>query len=209
MFSGIISGLCPVKTLKKSLSGLTLAVNLEDRLTLGLQIGASVAVNGVCLTVVKIEACHDSSKDIFFDVVEETLKRSNLCEIKAGSVVNIERSLKFGEEVGGHLCSGHIDDQVTVSSITVIGDSREIDFEVSAELSKYIFEKGYVALNGASLTVARKDLNRFRVAFIPETLSKTNLGSLVVGSKVNLEIDRGTQAIVNTVERVLEEKKVK
>ena len=203
MFSGIISGLCTVKEVKNSSSGVSLGIKIENRLLKGLEIGASVAVNGVCLTVVKIEGNSDSTSNVYFDVVPETLQRSNLSEIQNGSEVNIERSLKFGDEVGGHLCSGHVDGKVSVVSMTEFGLGREIEFEVKSDLLKFILEKGYVALNGASLTIANRTSNGFRVAFIPETLSKTNLGALVIGSNVNLEIDRSTQAIIETVERVL------
>lgn len=209
MFSGIIQGICPVNKVELSPSGLRLGLSPKPELMHGLDLGASIAVNGVCLTVVSFVNNHESDCIVFFDVVPETLKRSNLSDLQIGTLVNIERSLKFGDEVGGHLCSGHVDTLATVTRIQDLGAGAEVDFSVVLGWEKYILEKGYVALNGASLTVANKLPLGFRVAFIPETLLNTNLGSMKVGSKVNLEIDRATQAIVETVERVLEERSAK
>lgn len=203
MFSGIITAICLVESAKNTVSGLSLQLKLENKQLIGLEIGASVSVNGVCLTATGIKNGPDSYGFVSFDLVPETLKRSNLSGLSAGALVNVERSLKFGDEVGGHLCSGHVDGLATVVRITALGQGAEIDFDVDQELLKFILEKGYVALNGASLTVAKKLSSGFRVAFIPETMAKTNLGVLTVGSEVNLEIDRSTQAIVETVERLL------
>jgi riboflavin synthase len=202
MFSGIIRGIYSVVKADIIDSGLSLVLNFDHKLIPGLEIGASISVNGVCLTVVNYFQGQEQTYSVHFEVVPETLRRTNLSELKVGSLVNIERSLKFGDEVGGHLCSGHVDGLATVTNIEKIGEGAEIDFSVEEVHSKFILEKGYVALNGASLTVAKKLVTGFRVAFIPETLSKTNLGNLVIGSKVNIEIDRATQAIVETVERL-------
>lgn len=216
MFSGIVAGLYPIKSIETTASGVVLSVFLPNSLLAGLKAGESVAVNGVCLTVVAFVRGADTGATIAgkqvidgyvsFDVVPETLTRSNLAELKEGTFVNIERSLKFGDEVGGHLCSGHIDCMITVMSIARLGEGAEIRFAVENPFYRYIFEKGYVALNGASLTVAKKYEDGFLVAFIPETLRSTNLGLLSVGAKVNLEVDRSTQVIVETVERVLSER---
>jgi len=203
MFSGIVRAICPVNSVDISPSGLRLTLGFQPYLLQGLETGASISVNGVCLTVVSFSISESSAS---FDVVPETLKRSNLLELETGSMLNIERSLKFGDEVGGHLCSGHVDTMSIVSEIVEHGEGAEIDFSVAQEWEKYIFEKGYITLNGASLTVAKKLAGSFRVAFIPETRSKTNLGALQIGSRVNVEIDRATQAIVETVERVLEQR---
>lgn len=225
MFSGIVSGLYPIKSIAPTASGALLRVFVHDTLLVGLKAGDSIAVNGVCLTVIDftpgteitetdiagIDMTGTEQKQaltayVSFDVVPETLRRSNLSELGEGSFVNIERSLRFGDEVGGHLCSGHIDCILTVVSIIRLGEGAEVRFSIEKPFLRYIFEKGYVALNGASLTVAKKYDDGFSVAFIPETLKKTNLGLLDTGTRVNLEIDRSTQVIVETVERVLSER---
>jgi riboflavin synthase len=140
-----------------------------------------------------------------FDMVPETLVRTSFKTLQEESLLNIERSLKFGDEVGGHVLSGHVDVVATVARIETLEHSRVVTFQVPAEWTKYIFEKGYIALNGASLTITGVDraASRFTISLIPETIAKTTFGTAAVGDDVNVEIDRSTQAIVDTVERVL------
>ena len=201
MFTGIIQGLCPVITLSKNETLATLVVEMPG-LVEGLHTGASVAINGVCLTVVSIDEVA-----IKFEVVNETMDRSNLSFLSSGSLVNVERSLKMGEEIGGHLVSGHVSGIVQLVEIKEDSNDVVLSFEVPRVLMKYLFKKGFVSIDGASLTIA--DMNRnarsISIALIPETLRATTLGLLQKGSYVNLEIDSHTMAIVDTVERISSE----
>lgn len=199
MFTGIVQGAFEVDSCKRGPDSLRLGVSLNAALAQGLIKGASVAVNGVCLTVSEIAANHV----VYFDLVNESLRRTNFAECKKGDLVNVERSLKVGDEIGGHFCSGHVDGTCSVISIHDNQSGKEIEFSIAPELGKYIFEKGFVALNGASLTIAKKQPRSFVVALIPETLLTTNLERLQKGSIVNIEIDKSTQTIVETVERVM------
>jgi riboflavin synthase len=125
-----------------------------------------------------------------------------------GAELNFERSLRFGDEVGGHVLSGHVDIVAEIVAVEMLENSRSVTFRVPAEWSKYLFQKGYVALNGASLTITRVDrtTGEFGVSLIPETLAKTTFSRKTVGDRINVEIDRNTQAIVETVERIMAER---
>ncbi|MCL4149123.1 UNVERIFIED_CONTAM: hypothetical protein GTU68_037011, partial [Idotea baltica] len=163
-----------------------------------LEIGASVAHNGCCLTVTKVDGNH-----VWFDLIEETLRLTNLGLLDAGQLINIERAARFGDEIGGHSMSGHIVGVMTVRQINKTEENCQIWFDVPNEWSKYILHKGYVGVDGISLTVGDVDECGFNVNLIPETLERTNLSQRSIGDKINLEIDPQTQAIVDTVERVL------
>ncbi|HET6472890.1 MAG TPA: riboflavin synthase subunit alpha [Pseudomonadales bacterium] len=199
MFTGIVQGLCRVAAVVDEPGLRRLRIDLGE-LALGLATGASVAVNGTCLTATQIDAGR-----VGFDLIRESADRSNLGAIRAGDYVNIERSLKFGDEIGGHVLSGHVADVVTVAQIDTAANERTIWFDVAPQWLPYLFHKGFVALDGASLTIARVDRERHRIAvsLIPETIARTTLGRSVVGDRVNIEIDAQTQAIVTTVERLL------
>ena len=199
MFTGIVQGLCRVAAVVDEPGLRRLRIDLGE-LALGLETGASVAVNGTCLTATQIDAGR-----VGFDLIRESADRSNLGAIRTGDLVNIERSLKFGDEIGGHVLSGHVADVVTVAQIDAAANERTIWFDVAPQWLPYLFHKGFVALDGASLTIARVDRDRRRIAvsLIPETIARTTLGRSVVGDRVNLEIDAQTQAIVTTVERLL------
>jgi len=199
MFTGIVQGLCRVAAVVDEPGLRRLRIDLGE-LALGLATGASVAVNGTCLTATQIDA-----GPVGFDLIRESADRSNLGAIRAGDYVNIERSLKFGDEIGGHVLSGHVADVVTVAQIDTAANERTIWFDVAPQWLPYLFHKGFVALDGASLTIARVDRERHRIAvsLIPETIARTTLGRSVVGDRVNIEIDAQTQAIVTTVERLL------
>jgi riboflavin synthase len=148
--------------------------------------------------------------EALFDMVPETLTRTSFRALKAEDMINAERSLKFGDEVGGHILSGHVDAVATISRLEKLEHSRVVTFHIPAEWSKYIFEKGYVAVNGASLTITHVDrkASTFTISLIPETLAKTTFGAAKEGDLANIEIDRTTQAIVDTVERVLLERQL-
>lgn len=198
MFTGIIQGLCPVISLLKNETLATLLVEMPG-LVEGLQIGGSVAINGVCLTAISID-----EGAIKFEIVNETMERCNLSFLSSGSLVNVERSLKMGEEIGGHLVSGHVSGIAQLVEMKEDSNDVVLSFEVPRVLMKYLLKKGFVAIDGASLTIA--DVNRsassISIALIPETLRSTTLGLLEKGSYVNLEIDSQTMAIVDTVERI-------
>ena len=191
MFSGIVQTKSEGHEFSKTDTGIKLKITSDESFYLNIKKGDSVSVDGVCLTVT------DFGKNYaFFDVIPETLRCTNLNEISEKRIFNLERSLKFGDEVGGHLVSGHVHETGTVEEVT-IGDEYILKISFSNNLSKYLFKKGYVAINGASLTIKDKEENHLTVALIPETLQATNLNNLIEGDKVNLEAD---QQIVATVD---------
>lgn len=165
----------------------------------GLAIGASVANNGVCLTVTEI-----NDDLVSFDLMQETLRITNLGALKVGDWVNIERAMQMGMEIGGHILSGHVYCTATISNIIASENNRQIWFELpNTEVMKYILTKGFVAVDGISLTIGEVRGNQFCVNLIPETLQRTLMGQRKLGDRVNIEIDSQTQAIVDTVERYL------
>lgn len=202
MFSGIVKGHFPIRRIQKSQNFLQYAVELPKNLLHELEQGASIAIDGVCQTVVKRE-----NDLVFFDAMGETLSRTTLDALEEGSEVNVERSIRFGDEVGGHLLSGHVFGTATISHIERTSNNQVNEFQCSPEWMKYILPKGYIAVDGASLTIVDVDpTGAFTVHLIPETLRITNLGRKEVGDRVNIEFDSQTQAIVDTVERILKEK---
>ena len=200
MFTGIVQVQARVAAVTPKSDIVTLRMAFPAAFLKDIAIGASVSIHGCCLTVTAI---HGDEAD--FDMVPETLARTSFKVLKVGDLVNAERSLRFGDEVGGHILSGHIDTVATISRMETFEHSRVVMFQLPKEWIKYVFEKGYVALNGASLTVTHVDRSAgtFKISLIPETLAKTTFGKAVVGDLVNIEIDRTTQAIVDTVERVV------
>jgi len=150
----------------------------------GIEEGASIAVNGVCLTVTGFD-----NKSFSVDVMEETLDKTNLGMLKAGDGVNLERPLPLGGRLGGHLVQGHIDDTARVISFAPRGDSILVGFEAPLRLTAYIVEKGFIAVDGASLTVVSRNSGSFQVSLVGYTRRHTILGNLRVGDTVNLEAD--------------------
>lgn len=199
MFTGIVQALCPITRVDDAKSLRRINVEL-DELALGLEPGASVAINGTCLTVTAV--CEGQ---VSFDVIRETLENTNIGDLICGSLVNVERSFRAGDEIGGHILSGHVIGKARVSHIDEDDHERNVRFSVSPEWMKYLPHKGFVALDGASLTIARADAvcNEITVCLIPETIARTTLGRVEPGSWVNLEIDAQTQAVVDTVERLM------
>ncbi|MEA1065116.1 riboflavin synthase subunit alpha [Erwinia sp. HR93] len=200
MFTGIVQGTAEVVSIKEKNNFRTHIIELPDALIQGLETGASVAHNGCCLTVTEI-----TGNRVSFDLMKETLRITNLGDIQVGDRVNIERAAKFGDEIGGHLVSGHIITTAEIVKILTSENNRQIWFKpADLEQMKYILYKGFIAIDGISLTVGEVTRGRFCVHLIPETLIRTTLGAKKLGQRVNIEIDPQTQAIVNTVERVLE-----
>lgn len=200
MFTGIVQGMAKLEAVRPSSDVITFTLSFPETGLEGVQVGASISVDGCCLTVTTAVGAEAT-----FDLVPETLQRTTLGSLQPGAVVNFERSLKFGDEVGGHVLSGHIDVVAEIVALEVLENSRKVTFRVPQQWSKYLFEKGYVALNGASLTITRVDrvTGDFDVSLIPETLAKTTFHGKGIGDRINVEIDRNTQVIVETVERVL------
>ena len=186
MFTGIVQEIGEIKECNETASGISIHINASSIFTENLQDGASVSVNGVCLTVV----CSTNSYMVF-DVIKETLRVTNLDDLKVGSAVNLERSLKFGDEVGGHILSGHVSCKGKSQLIQRDGEV-ELRIECPEEWLEFIFLKGYVALNGVSLTVAKVEEGSFSVYLIPETLKATNLSESSEGSYFNIEVDQST-----------------
>ena len=203
MFTGIVQGTAKVVHIDKKDRFQTHVLLLEGALNEGLEIGASVAHNGCCLTVTKIEGTQ-----ISFDLMQATLALTNLGELEEGDSVNIERAAKFGDEIGGHSMSGHISLMAEISEVIDTPNNRTIWFTLPQESMKYVLAKGYIGLDGCSLTIGEVEGSRFSVHLIPETLERTLFGRRQAGEKINVEFDPQTQAIVDTVERVLAAKQL-
>ena len=203
MYTGIVQACVPIKYVDKQDGLYQFSVELPESLLTGLELGASVAVNGVCFTVTKIDDAL-----VHFDAIRETLELSNIKQIALGTSVNIERSAMADAEVGGHILSGHIVGTAPVIAVESTTNNRRVTFKAEAGWLKFVFEKGFLAINGASLTVAAVDRenSQFSVNLIPETLERTNFAFLKVDDTVNIEVESQTQVIVETVERVMAER---
>lgn len=202
MFTGIVQSQAEVITIISKNNAIRLKVALDNSLIDKLEVGASVAINGVCLTAVQFGRIGADNSFIVFDVIDETLRVSNLADIKLGAMVNVERSLKIGDEIGGHMLSGHVHTQAVVTKRVDSPDNCTLSFAMAAEYQKYIFAKGFISINGISLTLGAEVDNDFSVHLIPETLSRTNLQHVAIGDKVNIEFDQQTMTIVQTIERM-------
>ncbi|MDU6411773.1 MAG: riboflavin synthase subunit alpha [Yersiniaceae bacterium] len=199
MFTGIVQGTAPLVAIDEKPNFRTHVVQFPAEMLPGLALGASVAHNGCCLTVTSIDGDRVS-----FDLIKETLRLTNLGALQVGDRVNLERAARFSDEIGGHLMSGHIICTAEISKIVTSEHNRQVWFRIAnAEYMKYILHKGYIGIDGISLTLGEVVKDRFCVHLIPETLERTTLGKKRLGEVVNIEIDPQTQAIVDTVERVL------
>lgn len=198
MFTGIVQGTVSVVAIDEKSNFRTHKVKFPSELLPDLELGASVAHNGCCLTVTQVEG-----DIVSFDLMKETLRITNLGNLNVGDRVNIERAAKFNDEIGGHLMSGHIICMAEIVKILTSENNRQIWFKMPDDLMKYVLHKGFIGIDGISLTIGEVTKGRFCVHLIPETLERTTLGSKRLGDKVNIEIDPQTQAIVDTVERVL------
>ena len=194
MFTGIVQELGSVNALLKNELGFTLKVDVNEGFSDGLLIGASIAVNGCCLTVTKFD-----ENSISFDVIKETIRVTNLEYLELADKVNLERSLKYGDEVGGHILSGHVSCCAEAILKEQEGET-ELVMKCPSEWRKYILLKGYVAVNGASLTVAQVSEDGFSVFLIPETLASTNLSLIEDKDQVNIEIDQTIMAAIKAAE---------
>ena len=197
MYTGIVSGTAPVIAVANGEGIRALTIDL-DGFSNGLQIGASVALDGVCMTVVSMEGT-----EVRFDAIEETLGRTTLGMATQGHRVNVERSLRMGDELGGHILSGHVMMTAKIIERVERGDGLDLAIENPLEARPYILEKGFIAVDGMSLTIGEVSDERFALHIIPETLRITTIGDKGVGGSVNIEIDSRTQAVVETVMRNL------
>ena len=198
MFTGIVQGTAEVVGIEEKTAFRTHVIRMPESGISGLQPGASVAHNGCCLTVTEIR-----EDLVSFDLMEETLRVTNLGELEPGSWFNFERAARFGDEIGGHQMSGHIICTAKVVEVRESENNRNIRFHLPETLSRYLFPKGYIGIDGISLTIVDVEGPEFSINLIPETLSRTNIGTRRPGDRVNIEVDPQTQAIVDTVERVL------
>lgn len=198
MFGGIIKDTLPIADVQETKDGKRFWIQSSSYLTDGLELGASVALDGVCLTVVE-----ETHEHVSFDAIPETLRVTTLGERNVGDVINIERSIRVGDEIGGHLLSGHIKGMGEIIEIDE-SEGYVVWIQFPTDLTKYFFEKGFIAIDGISLTVVDvdKEQGKFSVHLIPETRERTGLGKKKAGERVNLEIDSTTQMIVETVERM-------
>ena len=198
MFTGIVTHKAPVTSAEISEGILRLILSTQDGFTDRLTTGASISVNGVCLTVVAFDA-----NTVAFDVIDESLRLTNLAELKSTHLVNLERAASFGDEIGGHLLSGHIQTQATLAERRETDSNVEMVLKFDPKWQKYVIAKGYIAVNGCSLTIGRVEEGSFSLHLIPETLRLTNLEDAAPGTKFNIEFDHQTMTIVETVERVM------
>jgi riboflavin synthase len=198
MFTGIVQGTGTIISIDKKSTSSTLSIDLGE-LSSHLSLGSSVSIDGVCMTVT-------SQKDtiVFFDAIQETLSRTTIGQAAEGDVVNLERALKMGDELGGHLLSGHIMCKSSVVSRKNNGEGVDLEISINDELKPYIMEKGYIAIDGISLTIGKVNQNTFNLHLIPETLERTTINSKIEGSLVNIEIDSITQAVVSTVASIMD-----
>ena len=202
MFTGIVQGTAQIKAIIEKANFRTHVVEMPQEMLKGLQIGASVAHNGVCLTVTKIQ-----DNLVSFDLMQETLKITNLGGLQVGDFVNIERAMQMGTEIGGHILSGHVYCTADIIERLPSENNLQIWFQLpNQDTMKYVLTKGFIAVDGISLTIGEVREQRFCVNLIPETIHRTLIGKKTVGEKVNIEIDPQTQAIVDTVERYLAQK---
>lgn len=195
MFTGLIETICTVKSVSRSAGSMVLTIDLGV-LADESKTGDSIAINGACLTIAKLQGNLAS-----FDVSAETLAKSTLGKLKPSSEVNVERSLKASDRFGGHFVLGHVDGTATVDTIDKSGEFANIKFAAKAELLEAIVVKGSVAVDGISLTIATVDIKSFGVSVIPETLKRTTLSKIKIGDYVNIETD----IIVKTIKKQLDE----
>ena len=200
MFTGIVQGTGHVLSATPTPSGVRLRIALPPRAAHPIEPGASVAINGTCLTFVE-----GSPEAACFDVIAETLRVTTLGRLRAGDSVNVERAARFGDEIGGHLLSGHISGCATVLARVATERAFELQLQLDPGLADWVLPKGFVGLDGCSLTVgpAVSEDGRFSVYLIPETLRVTTLGDRAAQDRLNVELDAMTQAVVDTVRRVL------
>lgn len=200
MFTGIVHGIATIVFIEKKKNIYTFTIELSSCLSKNLKIGDSIAYNGCCITIQNINNSY-----FICDVIKETLKITNLGLLSIGDNINVERSVKYGDEIGGHIISGHIITTAKISNILHINNSYVIWLKLkNNKLIKYLFYKGFICVDGISLTIGKITKNEFCVHIIPHTLFVTTIGSKKISDIMNIEIDFYTQTIVDTTERLLQ-----
>jgi len=204
MFTGIVQAVATIAAIEDRPGLRTFTMEFPAGFTQGLEIGASVAHDGVCLTVTRLVGPQRAE----FDVMQQSLQLTTLGSFKVGEQLNVERAAKDGAEIGGHPLSGHVDCQATVIEVRQPANNHVLRIEVPPEHRRYVFAKGYIAVNGASLTIAETDRQAgwFEIWLIPETLRMTTFGRKAIGAKLNVEVERSTQVMVDTVRDLLDER---
>lgn len=193
MFTGLIEKVCKVKALEKTAENLKIGIDID----LDANIGDSLSINGVCLTLVKKE-----SNIYFFDVSKETLKRSNIGYLKIGDYVNVERALLPTSRLGGHILQGHVDFVSNIKSFSKVATHRELRIELFPDFKKFFVEKGSIGIDGISLTINYVFDRELSINIIPHTFENTNLKYKKVGDKVNIEIDIIGKYVINYIENI-------
>ena len=201
MYTGIVQGLEKILDIRQGDGFITLVVSNDHDFFHDVFIGASVAINGTCLTATQIDL---ATNQVHFDVSNLTLSLTTLGQLNTGDEVNIERSAKVGAENGGHNLYGHIEGTATVKQLSRTGETVHIDIEIPQGNIKYFFLKGFIGLNGCSLTVNRVDreASEISIDLIPETLRLTTWKDVKAGDAVNYEIDQTTRTLVDTLENI-------
>ena len=203
MFTGIVSGQGIIHKIKNNVDYASITIKAPAGFSKNLKRGASVAVNGVCLTAKK------GATDLLeFDVITETLEKTNFKLLSKGNKVNLERSMKADTEIGGHLVSGHIHGVGIIKSINDRGQTKDLRIQPPASLMEYLFYKGYVGLNGCSLTIGKVFKSSFNIHLITETIKVTNFQKMKKGDLINIEIDQTTINTVETIKKIMLERKV-
>lgn len=203
MFTGIVSGKGHVQKIVRYEDYISLIIKAPKDFSKNLIKGASVAVNGVCLTVKK------GNTDILeFDVIEETLQKTNLKDISKSSKVNLERSMTTKTEIGGHLVSGHIHGTGEVLKVINRQATKDLQIKIPTSLREYFFYKGYVALDGCSLTIGKVLKTSFYIHLIPETVSVTTFKDIKKGDLINIEVEQSAINTVETVKKIMSQRKV-
>ncbi len=198
MFTGIVAGTAAILRIGKGDGISTFTVDMRDFVE-GLETGASVSLDGVCMTVVSMDSGH-----VTFDAITETMERTTLSDRIEGDLLNVERSMRFGDELGGHILSGHVMGTAEIIESRIVGEGIDIRISIPEGCAPFILEKGFIAVDGMSLTVGKCDDESFILHIIPETLRITTLDKKEVGDRVNVEIDSRTQAVVETILRMAE-----
>jgi len=202
MFTGIVQTTAIVDQIEDRPGFRKLRLQVPNKYLQHLLQGASIAINGTCLTVTAFDADAEPAW-VQFDLIDETLRLTNLGQLTIGNSVNFERSLTLGRELGGHILSGHIQTQAEVLQVMKTADNWALELQLAPEWQPYVFSKGFIAIDGISLTVGAVVDGRFWLHIIPETLAITTLGQRQTGDRVNIEIDQQSYTIVQTVERLL------
>ncbi len=207
MFTGIVQGVSQLESLTDREGLRSFTLQFPPGFAQDLAVGASVSCDGVCLTVTALQGDNAAS----FDVMQQSLALTTLAALHVGSRINVERAAKDGAEVGGHPLSGHVDCLGRLSQIRTPANNRVLRVELAAPWMRYVFAKGYIAVNGASLTVAEAHRGPggagwFELWLIPETLRMTTFVDKQVGDALNIEIERSTQVVVDTVREAIDER---